>query len=110
MGYEPLDNIAHEVSRDDVEERKRRDREDEANDIRWLMGGKRGRRIVWRILEQTGVFRLTFNTNAMQMAFAEGNRNYGNRVLGMVLEICPEFYLTMVKEMEVGDDATRKFS
>ena len=42
-------------------------------------GSKRGRRIVWRFLERAGVYRLSFNTNAMAMAFAEGN---GTRACG----------------------------
>ena len=62
------------------------------------MGSKRGRRIVWRFLDRAGVFRLSFNTNAMTMAFAEGNRNEGLRILAQIHALCPELYTTMVKE------------
>jgi hypothetical protein len=74
------------------------DRDSEESDIRWLMSSKRGRRIVWRLLDQAGVFRSSFNTNAMTMSFAEGNRNYGLRVLSQVHTLCPELYPTMTKE------------
>ena len=53
---------------------------------------------MWRLLDQAGVFKLSFNTNAMSMAFAEGNRNYGLRALGLVHALCPELYPTMIKE------------
>ena len=78
--------------------RNRLAKENEEADLKWLMGSKRGRRVVWRLLDQSGVFRLSFNTNAMQMAFAEGNRNYGNRTLAMIHALCPELYPQMVKE------------
>jgi hypothetical protein len=73
-------------------------RESEEADLQWLMSSKRGRRIVWRLLDRAGVFRLSFNTNAMSMAFSEGNRNEGLRILGLIHTICPNLYPTMVKE------------
>jgi hypothetical protein len=73
-------------------------RETEESDFKWLMGRKQGRRIVWRQLERAGVFKLSFNTNAMQMAFAEGNRNEGLRVLDLIHRLTPELYPVMVKE------------
>jgi hypothetical protein len=73
-------------------------KESEESDFRWLMRNERGRRIVWRLLDQAGVFRSTFNPTAMVMAFAEGNRNFGNRTLTLVLEHCPELFILMIKE------------
>lgn len=85
-------------SADDSKLRNRLESESEAADLKWLMGSRRGRRIVWRLLDQSGVFRLSFNTNSMQMAFNEGNRNFGNRTLAMIHAQCPELYPVMVKE------------
>lgn len=96
--FDPLDTRAQDRSKADREVRARLDRETEEADLRWLMGSKRGRRIVWRLLDQTGAFRLSFNTNAMQMAFAEGNRNFGNRILALIHTHCPELYPVMVRE------------
>lgn len=66
------------------------------------MGKARGRRIVWRLLEQAGVFRLSFNPNAMTMAFAEGNRNFGLGTLLKIHALCPELYPVMVTENSNG--------
>lgn len=96
--YDPTDIHAQERALADQAQREQNARGSEEDDIKWLMGGKRGRRILWRLLEQAGTFRLSFNTNAMQMAFAEGNRNFGNRVLTLIHAHCPEQYATMVKE------------
>ena len=107
--YDPLDLRGQEKTKSEKEVREKISRENEEADLKWLMGSKRGRRMVWRLLDQTGVFRLSFNTNAMQMAFAEGNRNYGNRTLSLIHTLCPELYPLMVKEQQDvrnADDGT----
>ena len=96
--YDPLDVRGQERSKADKDLRDRLSRETEEGDFKWLMSSKRGRRIVWRLLERAGVFRLSFNTNSMQMAFAEGNRNEGLRTLAQIHALCPELYPVMVKE------------
>lgn len=82
-------------------------RVNELADVKWLMSCKRGRRIVWRHLEQTGVFRSTFSPTAMVMAFNEGNRNAGCRALDLVMTACPELYTQMMKENTDGRRADR---
>lgn len=108
--FDPTDLRALERTKADKAVRDKMARETEEADFKWLMGSRRGRRVVWRLLDQTGVFRLSFNTNAMQMAFSEGNRNYGNRMLAMIHTLCPELYPTMVKENthdRTADDGSR---
>lgn len=96
--YDPLDLRGQERDTQTRHERDKLALENEGVDLRWLMSNKRGRRIVWRLLDQSGVFRLSFNSNAMTMAFAEGNRNFGNRTLSMIHALCPDQYAIMVKE------------
>lgn len=72
--------------------------EREASDIRWLMESEQGRRIVWRLLNSTGVFRSSFSSDALAMAFAEGNRNTGLQLMAQVHELCPDLYPEMVRE------------
>ena len=99
MSHEdPIDTQSHERAQAEVMTRQKSSRDSEESDFKWLMSGKRGRRIVWRQLDRAGVFRLSFNTNAMQMAFAEGNRNEGNRTIAMIHSLCPDLYHQMVKE------------
>lgn len=96
--YDPLDLRGQERIESDKKLREKILRENEEVDLKWLMSSKRGRRMIWRLLDQAGVFRLSFNTNAMAMAFAEGNRNFGNRTLSLIHSHCPELYPQMVKE------------
>ena len=51
-----------------------------------------------RLLGDAGVFRSSFNTNALQMAANEGNRVYGLRVLNRVMALAPEKFEHMLKE------------
>ena len=99
---DPLDLRGQERAKEEAASRTQLARVNEDDDFKWLMGSKRGRRIVWRLLDRTGVFRLSFNTNSMQMAFAEGNRNEGLRTLAQIHALCPELYPVMMKE-QVND-------
>ena len=96
--YDPLDIRSQEEAQATAELAARLARETEEEDVRWLMGSRRGRRICWRILEQAGVFKSTFNTTAMQMAFNEGFRQFGLNVLALIHLTSHDHYSTMVKE------------
>lgn len=103
--YDPQDIEAQSKADESRRTAKRLDQDSEESDLKWLMGSRRGRRIVWRLLDQAGVFRSSFSPNAAQMAFNEGNRNYGQRTLAQIHTHCPELYPLMVKEQSDGRSA-----
>jgi hypothetical protein len=102
--YDPTDTRGQEQEKREAEARKHLVRELEIADVKWLMSSKRGRRIMWRLLDLSGPFRLSFDTNAMKMAFNEGNRNLGNQLFNEVMNLCPELYPVMVKEQRNDRD------
>lgn len=104
--YDPTDLRGQEKDRHEADARKRAVRETEIADIKWLMSSKRGRRILWRLLDLSGPFRLSFDPNAMKMAFNEGNRNLGNQLFNEVMTLCPEMYPAMVEEQQ--DDGKQR--
>ena len=95
---DPLDTEANEDDRKKREKLAQLAELREAEDIKWLMSSKRGRRIVNRLLQEAGVYRLSFHTNALQMSFNEGNRNTGLRLLAAITEHCPDRYAEMIEE------------
>lgn len=99
---DPTDLQAQDKARREIATRNQLFNETERADFKWLMSSKRGRRIVWGLLERAGVFKLSFNTNAMAMSFAEGCKNEGTRTVGLIHTLCPELYATMVKESQDG--------
>lgn len=102
--HDPLDLGAQEQAKGRRDARAKLIQQNEEDDFKWLMASKRGRRIVWRYLEQTGVHQLSFNPNSMQMAFNEGRRSFGNRLLAQIHELCPEQYTVMLSEQKKHDD------
>lgn len=109
MNHDPTDIHGQERAKADQAKRLKLARETEESDLKWLLSSKRGRRIVWNLLDRAGVFRLSFNTNAMTMAFQEGTRNEGLRLLAMINTHAPEAYQAMIEEQKDernADDGT----
>lgn len=81
---------------------ERRRREVERTELRRLLSSELGRTFVMRLIERAGVFRLSFDVNAPDAthlhAFREGCRNEGLRLLTEIIESCPEYWPTMLKE------------
>lgn len=102
--YDPTDLRGQQEDKREADARMRDIRRQEAADIKWLMSSRQGRRIMWRLLRVAGIFLLSFNTNAMQMAFNEGKRAVGNQLFDEVLNLCPEQFPVMQKEHEDGRD------
>lgn len=71
----------------------------EADDWMWLMDTPRGRRIVWSLLEKTGVYRTSFSpASDSQTAFNEGQRNVGLVIVTAIMQHTPDLFVIMQKE------------
>jgi hypothetical protein len=68
-------------------------------DFKWLMKHPQFRRFMWRQLEQTGVYRTTFRPNS-EMAFLEGVRSVGVRMLGECHQLALKETFLMMQEMQ----------
>jgi len=79
-----------------AEERLLRDKE--ISDLGFVMGSKQGRRFMQRLLSGAGLWRSVFSNDPVVMAFNEGNRNLGLKMLSDLVEACPEKYFEMLKE------------
>lgn len=96
--FDPLDIRSQEQAQEEAELRAREYARIEQTDLKWLLSDKRGRRFLFRLLERAGVWRLSFSTNGLQMAFNEGNRNEGLRIMAMISAAAPDRYAEMLKE------------
>jgi hypothetical protein len=86
----------------DREEKQRLTARQEADDVKWLMSDKRGRRLMWGLLEKTGLYRTSFTGNS-ETFFREGARNVGLTYMALINEHCPERYNSMVSEQREHD-------
>lgn len=73
-----------------------------ADDFRHLMHERWGRRLVYGWLSDARVFNTTFNPASqnpgVDMAFAEGRKQAGYKLLERALRTTPEEYALMMKE------------
>lgn len=76
--------MTKETNRESVKTEQKRLEIEEAQDWEWFTSDERGQRIVYALLERAGFFRSSFSTNALSMAFTEGQRNEGLYVFAML--------------------------
>jgi hypothetical protein len=80
--------------------------EQEKADVTWLMTDPRGRRLVWDWLAAAGIARSSYAadtqgaTDALAMAFREGERNRGLALQAQVMTHCPELFVRMLMEAQ----------
>ena len=67
-------------------------------DLRWLMSGRRGRRIVHRFLQQHPILERSFTPNAAQTAYNEGEKAFTRWLLAELGRVCPDGYHQMMRE------------
>ena len=91
-----LKRLDREAEADEVDARETRRKELE--DMRWLLGHPQGRRIALRLLDETGLFRSSFNHSGSLMAFNEGRRNLGLWLTAELMEANADGYLKVLRE------------
>lgn len=102
-GLDPLDLRTQEEMAEDEAKKQEFELRKEKGDIQWLMSHIAGRRIMWRLLETAGVYRLSFTGDHATTSFKEGARNMGLGLLAKLHMYCPDSYNKMVKECTTED-------
>lgn len=75
----------------------------EDSDFKWLMTDQRGRRIMRRLLERTGVFRVSFTGDAQTTAFREGERNVGLEMIAQVQRHAPDRLASILTGKDINE-------
>lgn len=73
----------------------------QASDLRKVLNLPEGRRVLWRLLSEAGVFRSSF-TGDSETFFNEGKRSIGLTFMGDILAAQPESFTVM--QREAGND------
>ena len=92
-------NAADAQQVEDAKQKVESKNDQRLNDIREVLGTRRGRRFFWRYLEICGVYK-TSNADQHQIFFNEGMRNIGLQLLADLNEAAPESYLIMLREAQ----------
>lgn len=98
--FNPTDLAALDAKRHEAREVSRFEAQVALDDYKWLMNSKRGRRIVWRLLSATGVYRQSYTGNGSETFFREGARSIGLQIVAQLHAIDggPELYAQMRNE------------
>jgi hypothetical protein len=73
----------------------------ERDDFLWLMNAKQGRRVMWSLLEKTGLFREPFVPGSPDKTLHNlGVASVGRQYLADIMRECPDKYLLMTKERQ----------
>lgn len=84
------------VKEKDKQSRSRAQRD--IDDLALILSDMRGRRFIWRYLQECGVFKTSFNNSGSVTAFNEGMRNIGLKLLAEISEADSDAYSKMVDE------------
>jgi len=103
--FNPTDLAALDEQRAAAKEQTRFEANVELDDIRWLMSGKRGRRIMWRLLGDARLYQQSFDGNANWSIFNEGKRAISLKLMALIHSIDngPELYAQMASEARIKE-------
>lgn len=96
--HDPYADANEDETQEDRKARVENEVKGEIGDLIWLMSNKRGRRIARRLLDQAGVYQQSYTGEALSMAFNEGRRSRGLKLINMIAANCPEQYALLLKE------------
>ena len=90
-------DVIEEKNKETKQEYKRR-HDREIDDLKTVLKKPEGRRMVYKLLCECGVFKASFSQNSMTTAFQEGRRDIGLALLRDLDEAEPQAYSQMLTE------------
>lgn len=92
------------AERKDIREAEKREKQDQRvreDVLRSLADTIGGRQFLWEELSTANIFHTTYDDNPTRMAFNEGKRAGGLRLLGDIMSACPEQFIQAMREANV---------
>lgn len=100
-GSDPLDIDANEAAAAEKAAEEHAQQIIADDDFLWWIGDKRGRRALYQLLSETGVFRNPYVIGSGDLTnFKCGEMNVGQRYLAKLQRLSPETFHIMTKEHE----------
>lgn len=89
-----------------VKEAAKRERIARANDkedLRFILNSPQGRRFFWRHLTVCGIYKISADQSGSWTYYNEGKRRIALELMQEIVRDCPDLYLLMVKECQIGE-------
>lgn len=88
----------------EARELEKRDDSQQIDDLKKILKSEYGKRFIWKLLGDCGVFRTSFDTSGSIVYFNEGKRVVGLNLLSQIQEALPEALLDMMKQNGENDN------
>ena len=86
----------------EAKQKEKFQKQNESNDLLWVLSDPRGRRFVWKMLKE--INEISFVAGMPDLtAFKEGNRNKANQLLRDVMDVKPEAFIQMSNESKLRE-------
>ncbi len=95
--------VKNAASKKQVDNAKKEEKAEEQlheTDVRQVLGTRSGRNLIWKYIQLCHVFTSSYGDS---MAFMEGERNIGLRLLSDINKYVPSAYLKMLEENKPGE-------
>lgn len=98
------EEMSNDFAIEDSEQKKKKQEmrrklyERSLSDLRKVLNSAEGRRFIWEILSEAGVFRGSWSSNPHETSYREGKRDIGLFTLNRLLKVSPEIFNQMQKE------------
>lgn len=77
-------------------------------DVRWLLSTPMGRRVFWRLLDETcGTFSRSYDGTPLGTSFAEGRRSVGLALMTEAQRLAPADYVHALQEAVAAQEESR---
>lgn len=81
----------------------------EKSDLHWVLSDPRGRRFLWRLLSERGVFEQSWVAGSFDVtAFNEGQRSLAIKLYCEICAVDEELYLKMMREAKKFESKMRR--
>lgn len=88
-----MKNAADPKQVNEAKDKERREANNLADDIHFLMTHKQGQRFIWKVLCECGVYKLSFDSRSgSNTYFNEGARDIGQKIIAMLTDAEPTYY------------------
>lgn len=92
----------------EIEERSRKRRDREISDLKKVLSAPEGRRFLWRVMGEAGIFRTSATGQTNTTFVNEGRRQIGLMILADIMEAKAEAFTQMQREQASDSKAESK--
>lgn len=93
-----VQNVSDEVQIKNAKYKEKILADNELNDLKFILATEQGRRFIWAVLSDCGIYTESADNSGSWTYYKEGKRSIGLKLLSKIMATDPDSYLRMIKE------------